>query len=269
MRGLRTLGDFDALAAGGAYLGTKPVKFVIDVKQGNLVHLLSSEIWPLHYSFIRETIQGEPSLDRCVPRQREEFNQGWYDFSVTEYFSTVGRSYFLGTLVRHGGSGHRSVEFALGDEILGEDMRTSFFDVMTRVPDPTDWALRPQNAEQVERVKAIEGTLPLIPINAPFADVIYQPLTHGVGYGVLTWVEAAELSSSSLGSQVILVTDDVPNDIPLVGGLITEAFQTPLAHVNVLSQNRGTPNMARVGARDDPRISENLGQTRASHGLGR
>ena len=44
-------------------------------------------------------------------------------------------------------------------------------------------------------------------------------------------------------------TDDVPNDIPLVGGLITEAFQTPLAHVNVLSQNRGTPNAGLAGAR--------------------
>jgi Pyruvate phosphate dikinase, AMP/ATP-binding domain len=260
VRGIRTLGDFDALAAGGAYLGTKPVKFVVDVKQGNLVHLLSSATWPLHYNFIREVIEGEESLDRCDPAQRALFDQGWYDFSVSEYFSTIGRSYFLGTLVRHGGSGHRSIEFALGDVILGEDIRSTFFNVMTRVPDPERWAVRPQNDDQVARVKAIEGTLPLIAINAPFADLIYQPLTHGIGYGVLTWVPAAELSTSSLGAQVILVTDDVPNDIPLVGGLITEAFQTPLAHVNVLSQNRGTPNMAKVNARNDPRISEYLGQ---------
>jgi hypothetical protein len=59
---------------------------------------------------------------------------------------------------------------------------------------------------------------------------------------------------------VILVTDDVPNDIPLVGGLITQAFQTPLAHVNVLSQNRGTPNMAHRNASEDARITEHLGQ---------
>src|SRR5690606_19791676 len=52
-----------------------------------------------------------------------------------------------------------------------------------------------------------------------------------------------------LGPDVIVITDDVPNDIPLVGGLITEAFQTPLAHVNVLSANRGTPNAALRNAR--------------------
>ena len=50
----------------------------------------------------------------------------------------------------------------------------------------------------------------------------------------------------------MLITDDVPNDVPLVGGLITEAFQTPLSHVSVLSRNRGTPNMALRDAREDP-----------------
>src|SRR5262249_30495479 len=55
----------------------------------------------------------------------------------------------------------------------------------------------------------------------------------------------------SLGPKVIAITDDVPNDVPYVGGLITEAFQTPLAHVNVLSQNRGTPNAALAAARSE------------------
>ena len=37
--------------------------------------------------------------------------------------------------------------------------------------------------------------------------------------------------------------DSVPNDISVVSGIITAEFQTPLSHINVLSQNRGTPNM--------------------------
>ena len=53
----------------------------------------------------------------------------------------------------------------------------------------------------------------------------------------------------------MVVTDDVPNDVPLIGGLITEAFQTPLSHVGVLTRNRGTPNMALVSARQDPRLA--------------
>jgi len=44
--------------------------------------------------------------------------------------------------------------------------------------------------------------------------------------------------------------DDLDAHVSL-GGLITEAFQTPLSHVNLLSQARGTPNMALAGARTD------------------
>ena len=40
-----------------------------------------------------------------------------------------------------------------------------------------------------------------------------------------------------------MVLDHVPNDISVVQGIITQEFQTPLSHVNVLSQNRHNPNM--------------------------
>jgi hypothetical protein len=61
--------------------------------------------------------------------------------------------------------------------------------------------------------------------------------------GRLHFVKAAELADTYLSYRDIVVLDEVPNDISVVSGLITEQFQTPLSHVNVLSQNRGTPNM--------------------------
>lgn len=260
VRGLRTLGDFAALAEGGSTLQTSAVKFIVDVVQDRAVHFLSSERWPLHYTFIREVIEGNAPLDRCDSEENALFYEGWRRFSQEEYFVTTGRHYFLGTLVHHGATGHHTTEHAQGDEILASDIRDSFFTVTGRVLDPTEWAFRPQDAAQTEKALTINGQLPILPTNAPFADLTYQPLTHGVGYGVLTFVPAEDLHTTPLGSQVLLVTDDVPNDIPLVGGLITEAFQTPLAHVNVLSQSRGTPNMALRDALKDPRITEYLGE---------
>jgi hypothetical protein len=47
------------------------------------------------------------------------------------------------------------------------------------------------------------------------------------------------------------VLDRVPNDISVTAAIVTAELQTPLSHVNVLSQNRGTPNMALVGAMED------------------
>jgi len=260
VRALRTPGDFAALAEGYARLGTESVKFVVDIAQGEETHFLRAADWALHYTFVREVIDGEPPLDRCDTVERAEFRQGWVDFSNREYFSEVGRNYFLGTLSKHGSVGLNNMEFAIGDVIPSSGMRTAFFAVMESVEDPTRWSVRPQSDAQVERAKETEGRIPLVAPEAPFVDMTYQPLTHGEGFGVLTFVSASELHSTPLGAQVLLVTDDVPNDIPLVGGLITEAFQTPLAHVNVLSQNRGTPNMALRDARNDPRIEDLLGK---------
>lgn len=249
LRHLRTPGDFAALSEGAQQLGIQSTKFVVDLEAPGLVHLLSSARWPLHYTFVRERVYLEPELDRCDPAENAEFYDGWSDFSVSEYYSTTNRRFHLGTLSRHGGADLSAVEYTFGDAITGEQMRDAFLTVMPHTDDPARWVIRPQDAEQVEKVRAIEGRAPLVGPNAPFAGVTYQPLTEGLAYGTLRFVPAGELLTTSLGSTVIVITDDVPNDIPLVGGLITEAFQTPLAHVNVLSQNRGTPNAGLAGAR--------------------
>src|SRR5690606_5557439 len=95
---------------------------------------------------------------------------------------------------------------------------------------------------------------------APYANIVFQGLTPGVAYGTLAYVPTEELADALLGNRVIVITNDVPNDIDFVGGLITEAFQTPLAHVNILSQSRNTPNMALPGASTRPEINELLGE---------
>ncbi len=68
------------------------------------------------------------------------------------------------------------------------------------------------------------------------------------------------IADAELGPRDIVITDAVPLDIPFVGGLITEAFQTPLAHVNVLSRGRGTPNMGLRQARDNPLLKPLFGK---------
>ena len=249
LRYLRTPGDFAALAAGGEQLGIRSVKFVVDLTAPGLVHLLSAAHWPLHYTFVRERVYREPALDRCDAAQNSEFYQGWKAFSATEYYQEEGRRFLLGTLSHHGGAGLSAVEYTTGDAISGAQMRDGFLAAVAHTDAPGDWVLRPQDENQVRKVSAIEGSVPLVGPYAPFEGVTYQPLTEGVAYGTLRFISARELESAALGPDVIVVTDDVPNDIPLVGGLVTEAFQTPLAHVNVLSQNRGTPNASLADAR--------------------
>jgi hypothetical protein len=131
---------------------------------------------------------------------------------------------------------------------------------MQRVPDPANWLVRPQGADQIQRVIGLQGKLPIIGPLAPFRGVTFQSLTAAKAFGTLRYLPADEIRSTPLGPEDIIVTDDVPNDIPLIGGLVTEAFQTPLAHVNILSRGRGTPNMALADARNDPRLAPYFGR---------
>jgi hypothetical protein len=249
VRQLLTPGDYAALSVGAEQLGIQSTKFVVDLQAPGLVHLLGSVRWPLHYTFVRELVYQEPALDRCDPVQNAEFYQGWVDFSAREYYATTGRRFLLGTLSHYAGSNLDAVEYTFGDVATGGQMRDGFLAVMPHIDQPRRYVLHAQDTSQVARLREVEGQVPLVGPNAPFQDVTYQPLTEAVAYGTLRFVPAGELGAQSLGPRVIVITDDVPNDIPLVGGLITEAFQTPLAHVNVLSQNRGTPNAALLGAR--------------------
>jgi hypothetical protein len=266
LRQLQSPGDLAALAAGGAEVDSQAVKFVVDRQadpggEHPAVHFLSSRTWPLHYQFVRERIYLHPHLDRCSPIEAPVFDAGWQEFSDREYYKTEGRRFLLGTLVRYGGANLQSVEFERADLITGPQMQHAFRLVAARLPDPAAWVLRVQGARQVEALRPLEATLPLVDADAPFRGVRLQPMDPGVAFGLLRFVPAGELGAdTTLGQDVVLITDDVPNDVPLVGGLITEAFQTPLSHVSILSRNRGTPNMALRDARNDGRVKPLLDQ---------
>ncbi|MDB4980844.1 MAG: hypothetical protein JWM82_1596 [Myxococcales bacterium] len=255
LRRLSSLAEESALAAGGTDGDSQSVKFVVDMQAGDAVHFLSNRDWALHYTWIRDKIDHEPALDRCSAADAAIFDAGWLAFSQKEYFKVDGRRFLLGTLVRYGASGAKTIEFARGDVITGPLMKRAFLDVLARVADPTGWALRPQDPGQVAAARVVDGQLPIVDPNAPFRGQTFQPVATAVAFGFLHFVAGADLSTEALGPDTIVVTDEVPNDLALVGGIITEVFQTPLSHVGILSKNRGTPDMALVDARHDPRLA--------------
>jgi hypothetical protein len=253
-RRLLTPGDHHELAKTRGGVGIEGVGFIVDMQSDDAVLFLNSADWDLHYTFVRERILMEPHLDRCDRVQASLFLNGWIAFSEEHYFRVDTRRYLLGMLQRHAGTELSTLEFAAGDAISAEQMTRAFHRVMEHVPDPKSWAIRPQTQDQIDRIRTIEGTLPIVGPNAPFIGLTFQALTPGVAFGTLRFVPSKEIDTTPLGPRDIVVTDEVPNDIPLIGGLVTEAFQTPLAHVNILSRGRNTPNMALKNARHDPRL---------------
>jgi hypothetical protein len=87
-----------------------------------------------------------------------------------------------------------------------------------------------------------------------------QALNDGVAFGTLLQLTPVELARRVVSFRDILLLSRLPNELPLVGGTITEEFQTPLSHVSIAARSRGTPNLAYPGASDDPAVSALLGE---------
>ena len=96
--------------------------------------------------------------------------------------------------------------------------------------------------------QSLPVSIKIITTNELFKGIDYQPLNFGTSMGRVVFITAKELDTGYVSFRDIVVLDEVPNDISVTSGIITQMFQTPLAHINVLSQNRGTPNMALRGA---------------------
>lgn len=86
--------------------------------------------------------------------------------------------------------------------------------------------------------------VPIITPEELYEGQNYQALNLAQNYGYLQKVALADLENTYLGRHDIVLLDGIPNDVSVVAGIITTEFQTPLSHINVLSNNRNTPNMA-------------------------
>ncbi|TNF36003.1 MAG: hypothetical protein EP329_05660, partial [Deltaproteobacteria bacterium] len=103
--------------------------------------------------------------------------------------------------------------------------------------------------------------------DAPWVDheQLYGALTEqllnpGVAFGTLRRLAPEDLAHTVVSYTDVLLLTRLPNDLPIVGGTITEELQTPLAHVNVAARARGTPNLALLSAGEHPDIAPLIGE---------
>lgn len=218
------------------FANTSLVKFVIDLQDDNATYFIDSRAYSLHYYFCRDNLEKE-GLDPVGTHG--EFNQ--------QQYRSAERRFLLGTLAYYADQDIIALEFATGDSIQADQIRFAYEHIAQRVYFGDELLWRPISGDHEAIARAgLEDELPVIYTADLFEGISYQPLNPAVGFGYLRLL--GEQDASAARPTDIVVLKEAPNDIPPVGGLITESFQTPLSHVNVLSQNRGTPNMALPGA---------------------
>jgi hypothetical protein len=262
------LQDFLAMAyPGGDDLGpSHVVKFFLEGLDGEPVAWFqNTRRHPLHYDFVNRVLQR--------PVSRSEFEQATY--------RGADRTQMAGSLILRPDTevaldgrptrGIVTVEWFPSDDLTPALAARAFLILEERMPflglSGGEGRLVYIPAGSVQEGQAFEAGRDLaaagvtwIPRDVLFAGITEQRLNPAVSFGTLRRLTPDELETAAVSYSDIVLLTRLPNDLPLVGGTITEELQTPLAHVNVAALARGTPNLALVGASEDPRVKPFIGR---------
>jgi hypothetical protein len=220
---------------------TEVVKFLIDLADARRLWFVQTSRFPIHYDFARRFLGGPAPVESHA------------EFNVREY-RRADRRFICGSLVHYLDADAWTFEMLAGDDLDGPRVADAFAQVRDAVHFGARLRYRPLSALHEARIAAVRARLDVVTTDAILGGLAYQPLTTGVALGVLRVVRGP-LHEARVGPEDLLVTAEVPDDLPRAMGLVTSRLQAPLAHVALLSANRGTPNMALRGAIDDPRFT--------------
>ncbi len=234
------LADFEALASApldASLPGARSVKVVLDQADEDALHYQNSTRFQIHYDFASTHLSGGE-----LPLVTELST-----FESTEYY-TPDRRFVLGAVSYYDAADTWALELAPYDTASVGMIAKLYEAVKASAYFGPVLAFHPTSEALAAAADKLDPSVKVVTTDQLYSKIDYQPLTLGSTIGRLRFAHVADLEDVYLGYQDLVVLDEAPNDISVVAGLITEEFQTPLSHVNVLSQNRHTPNMGLRGA---------------------
>jgi len=238
--------DFQAMGSApidASIPGARSVKVVLDTADANHQYFQNSVLFQVHYDFASTHLSGNGLP--IVPSLAE--------FNTSQYYQP-DRRFVLGAVTYYDGPKVWALEMAPYDTASAAMMETLFRAVKSHAFFGPGLKFHPTSDALALEAAKLPKDIPRVTTDQLYEGISYQPLVLSTGVGRLRFETIAEIDEAAISYTDIVVVDSAPNDIPVVQGLISQDFQTPLSHVNVLSANRKTPNMGLRGAMTDPSL---------------
>lgn len=223
--------------------GTLSAKTIIDQMDGNTLYFQNSRRYPIHWNFASTHLSGNGLP--IVP-EMGQFNQ-------TEYYSP-DRRFILGALNYYEGPGVWTYEIAPYDNASAEMIARAFRLIKGKLWTGAALKFHPTSDNVAREAAKLPDDIPIITTDELYQGISYQPLNLATAMGQIRFFSTKDLETKYLSFRDIAVLETIPNDITVCSGTITAQFQTPLSHINVLAQNRHTPNMGLKGAFTDTEL---------------
>lgn len=238
--------DWDALSSeplDASIPGARSTKTVIDRHDDDHLYFQDSQTYGIHWEFASAHLSGNG-----LP-----FVPDLGQFNLTEYYSP-DRRFILGAVTHYEEPDVWAYEIAPYDAASAEMVHAAFDAIRQATWFGDALRFHPTSTAVASMADQLPEDVPTITTDELFDGTTYQPLNLGTAVGQLSFRTSTEVDGGYVNPREIVVLDAIPNDISIVAAIVTAAFQTPLSHINVLSQNRGTPNMGLSGAWDDPTL---------------
>ena len=216
------------------------IKVVYELHSKKL-YFVNSHKYRLHFEFVHDFLYGYQDLG---------------SFNYLEYSDKSQRKYVLCNVNYYENSDYYTLEFFSDDKVTPKLVEETFKAIQGATFFGEKLKLLLNSAEMTAKSSKIAIDIPRLPIDSIYQNQVYQPLNRKTAYGYLRKVAVKDFKTAHFRPDDIILTDGLPNDFPLVAGIITTQFQTPLCHINLLSTNRGTPNAAWKTAWTDPRVAD-------------
>jgi len=222
------------------YSKTKEIKGIYD-KSNNKIYFINSSLFQLHYDFASQVLN---------------YSEGHVAFDTTEYYRIGDRKYDLFTLVHYLDSDIWTIEFSIGDRIDSSSIESLYNRVVQYTFFGNKLKYFPRSEDKIKNIELLKDKIPIISVEEIYKNQKYQAMNTGITYGKLRKINIEDIGKVDINSHDIIVTNGLPNDMPVVAGIITTEHQHNLSHINVLSVNRGTPNMVQTDAYTLSKFSE-------------
>jgi hypothetical protein len=198
------------------------ILFVIDRQDRNRIYYVNTKRYPFHKEFVNGTYLS-------LERGREFFENNYLNSN---------RRFILGTIAYQTPVKRWTFEFWEGDLIPAEQIRLAAEIINQSFFQPV--AFKPNSIRQDEASATLTGLQRVLQseINREQA---YQALNLAKGLGRIHIIPKLD-DHVEIGSNEILVLDEIPVQLPPVAGIITTKPSTPLSHINLLAKGWGIPN---------------------------
>lgn len=222
---------------------TEVVKLIVDRHTGR-TYFTESRRWPLHFEFAERFLStlGDPVLPLVT------FNQ-------VEYHSE-DRRFILASITHYLDTDLWSLELFANDTLSIEATVGMFRSAQKLAYFGDRLRYHPVSGAHEADLARLRALVPVVTTDEIFGKIRYQPLELGEAYGYLRVFPPGKAPEiATLRPYDLVVLGDLPEDLPVVAGVISDQLQAPLGHINVLCHNRATPNMALRGATEDPQVA--------------